>query len=459
MSDRTIRSVVVVGDGLVGLSAALAFSRALPQVRVTILELESGEAALADLLPTTLPAVGRFHAAIGLNELDLVARGVAIHHLGTRFTGFGPEPWTHSFGEVGRGEGAVPFHQLWLRAHKAHRAQPFDHYSAASVIGSLGKFVHPSGDPASPLSSYLYGLRLNPQRYRAALVAASSMLPRASGKIGAIERRPDGGISAMLLDDERRVEADLYLDCTGASALLLGEVAPAFEEWSASLAPRPISMAWDEGGTPDPLDHARSDADGWHLSATVPGGTLNLRLGLPGDGPMLRPGRRPASFVTNVLALGDAAIAVGPLLGTNLSLAHSAILRAIDLLPGRDMHPLELAEYNRLTAQEHVRVRDALALFETSAGAPPATLSRTLTQWRARGRLPFFEEETFSNSSWTQLLIGHGILPDTATPLTEAVDAGAAATAMADFARGLARLAGDLPLYPAYLARMGAAAA
>lgn len=456
MTDRAIRSILVAGDELVGLSAALAFSRALPQARVTILEVACGETALADLLPTTLPAVGRFHAAIGLNELDLVARGVACHHLGTSFSGLGPRDWIHTFGEVGRGEGAVPFHQLWLRAQ---RTLPFAHYSAASVIGSLGKFVHPSGDPGSPLSSYSYGLRLHPERYRTALTAASTILPRVAGAIRRIERRQDGGIAAILLEGDRRVEADLYLDCTGPAALLLDEIDPGFEDWSAWLPPCSVSCTWSEGSEPDPLDHVRRGVDGWHLSATVPGAMLDLRLSAAGKGPTLRPGRRPASFAANVLALGDAAIACGPLIGMNLSLAHSAILRAIDLLPGRNMHTLELAEYNRLTVLEHGRVRDALALFEAPAAATPASLARTLSQWRARGRLPFFEEETLDSSSWTQILIGQGILPDATTPLAKGVDTDAAASAMADFAQRLNSLAHDLPPYPSYLAKMGARAA
>lgn len=452
MNDRAIRSIMVAGDGLVGLSAALAFSRALPQATVTILALPPGPTELADLLPSTLPTIGRFHAAIGFDELELVAANIAHHHLGTRFTGFGPEPWTHSFGEVGQGEGAVPFHQLWYRAQQEGRNLPYDRYSAASVIGGMGKFVHPSSDVSSPLSTYIYGLRLDPARYRAKLDQAASHLRRIESESVNLERYADGAIAALLLDNGRREQADLFLDCTGTRALLCGESDPPFEDWSDWITPTDFDLEWAEAADPDPLDHFARDGSEIRWSATTSGGSLaaNFR-----PGAAVRPGRR-TPFVGNVLALGDAALALGPIHGTGLSLAHNAILRAIELLPGRNCHPLELAEYNRLTAQETERARDFVALhyLTTWSAPPPPSLARTLQQWRARGRLPFFEEETFDQSSWVEALIGMGILPDAVAPQALEVDSNAAASAMAKLASTIGALTAQLPLYPDYLARM-----
>ena len=456
MNDRAIRSITVAGDGLVGLSAALAFSRALPQATVTILALPPGPTELADLLPSTLPTIGRFHAAIGFDELQLVAGNIAHHHLGTRFTGFGPEPWTHSFGEVGQGEGAVPFHQLWLRAQQEGRNLPYDRYSAASVIGGMGKFVHPSGDVASPLSSYIYGLRLNPARYRAKLDQATRHLRRIESNDVVVERRADGAIAALLVDGGQREEADLFLDCTGSRTLLRADKGTSLEDWSDWITATDMDFVWTDDAAPDPLDHVVRDGSSISLSASSPGANLTASFR---PGTSVRPGRT-TPFVGNVLALGEAAVVLGPVQGTGLSLAHNAILRAIDLLPGRNCHPLELAEYNRLTAQETERARDFVALhhLNTWSAPPPPSLARTLQQWRARGRLPFFEEETFDQSSWVQALIGIGALPEAVAPLALAVDSNAAASAMAKLASTIAALPGPMPDYSDYLARMAASA-
>ena len=464
MSRAPIGSILVAGDGIVGLSAALAFSRALPSASVRILRLAEDQAAIADRFPATLPAIGRFHAAIGFDELDLVRRGIAVHHLGTRFEGGTAGPWVHSFGEVGRGEGAAPFHLLWLQARQMGAALAYDRYSPASVIGGAGKFVHPSGDPASPLAAYLYGLRLHPARYRSALGAATRGLPRVDGALSSVERKADGSIASLRLGNGDCVQADLYVDCSGPQALLIGALGD-HEDWSQRLPAAQLAASWTEtDAPPEPLDRVDTMAAGWRLTATVPGACLRAEVTTaptPSSTP-IRPGRRRAPFSGNVLAIGDSAVALDPLHGANLSLAHSAILRAIDLLPGRDCHPLELAEYNRLTALETDRAADFHALFQSQlpgAGPPSPSLERTLGQWRARGQLPFFEEETFTASSWTQLLIGIGILPDHVAPLAGAVDGGQAVAAMSRYARELEELAARLPAYSDYLARIAGAPA
>lgn len=462
MSRPAIRSILIAGDGVVGLSAALAFSRALPTVEVSLLGLPSDRGSLADHFPTTLPAIGRFHASIGFDELDLVRRGIAVHHLGTRFTSSADGEWIHSFGDVGRGEGAVPFHAMWVAAKRAATALDYDHYSPASVIGRAGKFVHPSGDSKSPLATYVYGLRLHPLHYRTALLDATHDLRRVEGPIAGIERRDDGGIAALRLTGGSKLEADLFVDCSGAAAALIGAVGNEIADWSSWLPAKHIDYAWEASDHLEPLDQVEAIAKGWRLTASVPGATLRATMTTDASPSSIeiRPGRRGDTFVANVLALGEAALALDPLHGCNLSLAHSAILRAIELLPGRDCHQLERAEYNRLTALEADRARDFHILFQSQlpdVDPPPASLARTLVQWRTRGRLPFFEEETFTPSSWMQMLIGIGILPDHVAPLAEAIDGNAARAAMASFAIELDALATRLPAYPDYLARIAQA--
>lgn len=460
MNRPAIRSILVVGDGIVGLAAALAFRRALPGVKVRVLGLPPDPAALADQFPAMLPTAGRFHAAIGFDELDLVRRNVALHHLGTRFTG-ADGAWCHSFGDVGRGEGAVPFHQIWLAARRGAAALQFGAYSTASVIGGAGRFVHPSGDPGSPLATYLYGLRVNPIRYRETLLAAAHDVPQIDGELVAVEREGER-VAALRITDGTKLKADLYVDCSGPAARLIGELSDEYDDWSAWLPARHISTTWEASEAVAPLVQVETITDGWRLTATTPGLRLNSSVTM-GESPgstALRPGRRANAFVGNVLAIGDSAVALDPLHGANLSLAHSAILRAIDLIPGRNLHPLELGEYNRLTALEADRARDFHIMFQSqlaTTAEPPAGLARTLAQWRSRGRLPFFEEEMFTESDWLQMLIGLGIIPDHASPLAEAIDSHKATSAMAKLAAEIAALAERLPHYSDYLAHLRAA--
>lgn len=490
-AERAIRTIAVAGAGIVGLSAAIAFARALPRTKVTIVALPPDPSALADRIPASLPTIHRFHAAIGLDELELVRTGAAVHRLGTLFEGWSADgvPWIHAFGDYGEPAGTVAFHHLWARARKAGRAGPYDLYSTAAVLAAAGKFVHPAHDPSSPLPTFLHGLSLDPVRYRGLLEAQADSLKieRAEGDLGGVEVGPEGAVVAILLADGRRVEADLYLDCAGPSAPLLSAVDSRFEDWSESLPCDRLLLGAEIPGNqdPQPLDAVSAVPPGWLWRVPLPGGALRAlcysaatleadahglfadRAGVgEAESLSIRPGRRPEPWIRNVLALGDASVALDPLHCAGLHLAQMAILRALDLLPGRDCHPIELGEYVRLTGQETIRVRDFLALHylrsgrtegafwqSASRGQAPDTLAHTLQQFESRGRLPFYEEESFTAHSWTAVMHGMGILPEAVDPVAGGVDADEAAAAMRRLAARLAELPARLPAYRDYLER------
>ena len=489
--ERAIRSVCVAGGGIVGLSAALAFARALPSAEVTVIEFPSDPASLADRMPSTLPAVGRFHAAIGLDERDLVRAGIATHRLGTRFEHWSADgkPWMHAFGSTGASVGAVPFHKAWLRAWREGRAATFDRHSPAAVLAEADRFVHPDDNPRSPLSTYLYALRLDPPLYRTHLAATCDArgITRIPATLAGVERDGQAGIGALHLSGDRRVAADLFLDCAGPSAPLLSTLDPRFEAWGVWLPCDRLLMAEAPGGPPRPTDRITAASEGWRWAMPLPDRSLAgfafasaltdddaawHALGRDGEAVAIRPGRRPVPWVSNVLALGDSAVALDPLEGANLHLAQSAILRALELLPGRDFHPLELREYARRTEWEALRVRDFLAVHylrsgrgdgplwrEAAASAPPETLARTLEQFERRGRLPFFEEESFDSESWRAVLLGLGVVPEHVDPAATGVDPDRSAAAIARYGEQVAALPSRLPAYADYLARLSQAPA
>lgn len=479
--DRTIRSVAVLGGGIVGLSAALAFARALPQVRVTIVATPPDPAALADRLPGTLPGIARFHDLIGLAEQEVLRAGAATHRLGTRIAGWsgGDAGWVQVHGQYGAAAGSIPFHQLWARAWRAGEALSYDRYSAAAVLALADRFVHPEDDPRSPLSTYDYTLRLDPPRYRALLArlaeARGVELVPAAG-VG-IERCGDGGLAALLLDGERRVEADLFLDCAGPAAPLRASLGGAFEDWGDLLPCDRLVLGHGPARPPSPRDDVTATAAGWRSTTPLPDRDLHLAAHIgalagaaeaelaPGavadETVMLRLGCRRDPWRHNVLAIGDAAVALDPLQHGNLDTAHAAIRRALDLLPGRDCHPLELREYNRRTGLAAERLRDFLALHY--ARAPrlagwraehlPDSLAHMLDQFARRGRLVMQDEDPIHEESWIAAFIGLGVLPQATAPLAAATDPAAAAEWMRGIAEGMATLPAQLPAYPEYLAR------
>ena len=491
--DRAFRTIAVFGDGNTGLSAAAAFARALPWARVSIVATPTDPASLADRSPGILPATARLDAALDLSEETLTRHAGAMPRVGWRLERWTAGPaWFHGYGEIGQTIDGAPFHQLWARAaREGSKVEPFHRYAPALALAEAGRFVHPDDHLRSPLSAFDYALRISPAARRAALrgvtqAAGISHLP--AGIVATVERQSDGRVAAVQLADGRRIEADLFVDCTGPAAAILSVLDPGFEDWSAMLPVDRVLLA--ERIEPDvaaePVDTATATSVGWRWRVPYGGrASVGLAFASPlagesrarrvlasetgvGDAELvaIRPGRRARSWINNVVAFGDAAVAFDPLGWTLPQLARAAIERAVALMPGRACHPLELAEINRLTALEQDSACDFVALHYAAAqgrggalrlGRPPvlpSTLAATLEHYRARGRLPQWPEAMFGDDATVGLLCGMGVLPAMTDPVADAVPSARAAAAMAAIAARNAGPAGRLPPYPDYLARM-----
>ena len=98
-------------------------------------------------------------------------------------------------------------------------------------------------------------------------------------------------------------------------------------------------------------------------------------------------------------------------------------------------------------------------MSEQHSAALPPSLEHTLRQFRERGRLSFFEEETFSRDSWLAVLLGQSAIPSRVDPLTDALAPSETEAAMAQLRETIATFVDCLPKYPNYLRRLGQKAA
>ena len=487
MGPNAITQVVVAGGGIVGWSAAAALKRRLPGLQVTVLAVPPSPDALAERIASTLPSISGFHGDIGLGEADTVVRAGSGFRLGTRFDGWSGEDssYVHAYGPYGQPFGTTSFHHHWLRARRDGFDAPFDAFSPAAAIGRAGRFVHPGSEPGSPLAGVEYGLQLNLPRYHQLLRAYGrhlGVVERPAGIAGVRLRSEDGFVEALALDDGSDLEGHLFIDCTGPAGAVRSALGTDWEAWDRWLPCDRIrfAAAAPPGELPV-LDRAMAHAAGWRWEAASPAqlshglvyasaalaGEEAERM-LPGDGApvALKAGRLAEPWLRNCVAIGDAAVAVEPLEWTNLHLAHSAIDRISSMMPDRGCAPVELAEYNRQAAAEADRVRDFLVLHyraaarpepfwrEAAAAEPPESLAHTLALFTERGRLPFYEEETFSRESWLAVLLGQGIVPRRIDPLTDSVPPPAAEAAMAQMRAGIVALSPRLPTHSAYLATL-----
>lgn len=475
-----IRTIAVAGGGTVGLSAALAFARALPRARVQLIDLPIDPAALADRMPGTLPAIRHFHRLVGIAEPDLVRDAQASYRLGTRFEDWtdSGRAWHHCFGRHGAVIEASPFHHQWLRLREEPGTRDYDCYAPAAALARAGKFVHPADDQNALLGSHDYALRLDPRSYRE-LLRSEAARARVAIRAGTLaDVRVEGGlVEALRLEVGSEVRADLFVDCAGPGAPILSRLDGAFEDWSEALPCDRLVVRWSAGEAPGPLDHARATDSGYQfaipmLAQALKGWAFSSAISGEheaggGERIAFRPGRVRASWVRNVVAFGDSAVVVDPLESTNLYLAQNAIRRAVTLIPDTDFHPLVLAEFNRRTAAEADRVRDFVAAHflasrRRSGGfwqsmetrSAPDSLAHTLEQFEGRGRLPRFEEESFSEDSWLALLIGLGIVPKRIDPTVHRIDKATSAAMLEQIRTTCNALPERLPDYPSYMAQL-----
>ena len=482
MQSGAVRSVLVAGGGITAWCAAAALKRRAPFLDVTLLATPPAPDALADRVACTLPSLLGFHGDLGIGEGDAVVRTGGGYRLGTSFAGWatGLPDYVHAYGRYGRAFGPTSFHLHWLRAARSGPVAAFDAYSPAAAMARAGRFVSPA--PDTPFADHEYGLTLDHPRY-AAMIRAFALhvgVREVTGAIGDVVIDGRGFIGSVALADGRTVAADLFVDATGPAARLRGAIDDVRDDWSAWLPCDRVLLA--DGATTEPpvLTPVTAHAAGWRWTSGMQSGLAyaaahlsdgkavrmlrNAAGATAGEPIAIRPGTRPAPWRGNCVAIGDAATEVEPLEWCNLHLALSAVDRLIAMLPSRDMAPVEAADYNRQTLAEAERVRDFLAMHyrtarrddpvwrTVAAAEPPASLAHTLAQFAERGRLPFYEEETFARDSWLAVLIGQGFHPRRLDPLVDAVPLTQARAAMDGLIAGIAAALPHLPSHAAYLA-------
>ncbi len=482
MQPGALRSVLVAGGGITAWCAAAALKRRAPFLDVTMLATPPSPDALSDRIACTLPSLLGFHGDLGIGEGDGVVRTGSGYRLGTAFAGWaaGSTDYVHAYGRYGRPLGPTSFHLHWLRATRDGAVAAFDAYSPAAALARAGRFVPPATE--TPFADHEYGLTLDLPRY-AGMIRAFALhvgVREVAGGIADVAIDDRGGVASVALADGRTVTADLYVDATGPAARLRGAIDDKRDDWSAWLPCDRVLIADGVATEPLVLTTVVAHPAGWRWSSGAQGGIAYASAHLSdgkaermlrnaagtavGEPIHLRPGTRPAPWRGNVVAIGDAATEIEPLEWCNLHLALSAVDRLIAMLPGREIAPVEAADFNRQTLAEAERVRDFLAMHyrtarrddpmwrAVAATEPPTSLAHTLTQFAERGRLPFYEEETFARDSWLAVLIGQGFLPRRLDPLVDTVPAVQARAAMDGLIAGIAAALPHIPSHAAYRA-------
>lgn len=478
-----LRRVVVIGGGQVGVLSAIAVRRALPACEVVVVGTPVSPAAFADGAPTAMPFTNKLHDRLGIAEADIVTRAGGSYRLVTRYAGW--DVAGHG-GVVAYGEALDPalktaFARDWGKVRlPGQDARPAG--SLAEALCDAGRFAPPPPDEPTPISSVDYALRWHPEAYRGLLIEQAEALgvTYVQGMIDRLEPGEGDAIAAVGLAGQGLIAADLFLDCSGPqAALLAAHPRFAFADWSASLPTRHVYLA--EPAAPvlaleDRLTLTRAGwiseiagRDGLHRVLGTPAplarAEAEAMLGAPAKAAVaLTPGRAQQPWIGNVVALGDAAARFEPLWPLHLDLAHRQLALLIEMLPGRDIAPLERAEYNRRSGLMMDGVHEVLAAhFAVPAARTvfgvrplPGRLASVIDQFERRGRIPFREELPLLSQEQFALLAALGWtagLP----PAAQTVDVEMETRSLAAFEAEVRAALAFAPPYDQWLARALAA--
>jgi len=479
-----VGKVTIVGGGTAGWMTAAVLSQWLSKVEIRLIE--SDEIGAIGVGEATIPHIRNFLALAGLDELKMISESKATFKLGIEFVDWGAtgERYVHGFGKIGRDMLWLHPHQLWLAARERipDKALPFDDYSINAVAALRNRFAFPDKrNPHSPLADLDYAYHFDASLFARYLRTESEArgVTRIEGRIVEVEQHPESGfVEKVRLSDGREVDGDLFIDCSGMRALLIGDaLGVGYEDWNKWLLcdrAMAVPCASVEPLTPYTRSTARKAGWQWRipLQHRIGNGyvyssdlisdeevaeTLLANLDAEASADprpvRFRPGRRLKSWDKNVIALGLSSGFLEPLESTSIHLIQTSIHRVLAMFPSTGFSAADIDEYNLQARTEYEDVRDfIIAHYKVTRrnGDPfwdhvrtmdvPDSLEQRFDLFRSSGR--FFKhnaQELFSEDSWVQVLLGQGFEMH-ADPVTEFVSD----ESLADFLGDVAEVIDDV---------------
>ena len=494
MTNEPIRSVAIVGGGTAGWMSAATLSQSFPHLRGGIRLIESEAIGTVGVGEATIPPIIDYIRTHGIDEDDLVRRTQATFKLGIEF-----KDWTrpghsyiHPFGPTGLPKGGVPFYTYWHRCALQGTAAPLEVYSLQAVAARQDKFMRPVDRMHSPLATIVYALHLDARLFAGYLRAYAEArgVVRTEGKVRDVAlRSEDGFIKAITLESGERIDADLYIDCTGFRGLLIEEaLKTGYEDWTHWLpCDRAVAVPCERTGPLSSHTMASAREVGWQwripLQHRVGNGYVyssqfltddaaqeillaNLEGAATREPLRLRftAGRRKQCWSRNCVAIGLSAGFLEPLESTGIHLIQRGIFVLLKLFPDRHFRQQDIDQYNRQLAFDYERARDFIVAHyhftEREGGfwrycrstALPESLRERIELFRNYGRLLRDENELFSVQSWFHMLIGQGVKTAGYDPFADSLGPNPQA-ALDEIQQVVAGCASTMPSHEAFIER------
>jgi len=492
MDEQPIKRVVIAGGGTAGWITAYALVKQLGGL-LDIMLVESDEIGTVGVGESTIPTARTFHQYMGIDEADFVRATGSTFKLGISFEDWAREGdrYTHSFGTIGRSTWMVDFHHFWLHARELGIADEVGTYCLEHQAASAGRFGPSEQVPlnyAYHLDAGLYG------RYLRNL-AEKAGVRRVEGKIADVRQGGSSGdIEALVLESGQTVEGDLFIDCTGFRALLIGKaLGVGFEDWSHWL-PTDSALAVQTRAVEPPRPYTRAIAHraGWrwqiplqhrvgnglvYSSAHMEDEEARRLLEQEIEGEVLieprlirfKAGYRRKVWVKNCIAMGLSSGFVEPLESTSIHLIMIAVTRLLQVFPLRRVNGAVAERFNMQASREIEGIRDFIVLHyhlneRGDAGFwrdcrnmdVPDSLKERIELFRDAAHAFQDTHDLFRIDSWVQVILGQRLKPRGYHPAAQLMPEPQLRDALGGLRDNIARAVAVMPRHEIWLQRYAA---
>jgi len=467
---KPIRRILIVGGGTAGWLAGAYLARRLGAARpggVEVTLIESSEIGIVGVGEGTFPSIKKLVLALGVEEAAFMRACSAAFKQGFRFVDWTAAPvggahshYYHPFNLPEPTQTGLDLLPYWLMG-VAGEAPLSEAVAVQDTVCDAGRGPKRLDErPFFGSMNYAYHFDAGRLATWLAQVGQAHGVKRLIGNVDAVELDESGAIAKVSTREHGVLTADLYIDCTGFRAELIGKaLGSPYREVGQHLF---VNRAFAVQAPYDRVDHpiatttiSTAQAAGWiwdiglnnrrgvgyvysaaHTTDEAARAALYAYLGRAGEGLDLHRhlkftlGFRERPWVKNCVAIGLSGGFLEPLESTGISMIDMSLEMLADVLPStvEAMEPAARAYGAAMTrrfelAVDFLKMHYCLSRRTDSSfwtdNADPATwtdsLKDRLAVWRSRPPAAYDFTSTldcFSASSYKFILYGMGFETD-----------------------------------------------
>jgi tryptophan halogenase len=481
LENNKIQKVVVAGGGTAGWMAAASLAKLLGKT-LDITLIESDQIPTVGVGEATIPTLLTLHKLLDIDEREFMAEVNGTFKLGISFENWRDlnEDYIHSFGFTGKDCWAAGFQHFWLKGKRMGIAKDFGEYCGELVAAKQDKFA------VVPKNMLNYAYHIDAGLYAKFLrnLAEKHGVKRVEGKVTQVGQNSETGyIEKLTLESGKEIDGDLFIDCTGFRGLMIEQTLhTGYDDWSHWL-PMNSAVAVQTETVGDPVPYTRSIARdaGWQwriplqsrmgnglvfcdryisndeatqsLLDNIQGKTLNEPRVIK-----FQTGMRRKHWNKNCIAMGLSSGFIEPLESTSIHLIQRSITRLMQMFPYDGIREPDVNEFNSQMEFEILNIRDFIVLHyhvTNRADTPfwrfcrsmnvPDSLKHRIELFKQTGRVFQVPTELFGENSWTQVMLGQGLMPEQYHPIVNMMSDEELQTFLSGIDQTVTNLVGQLP--------------